>query len=89
VKSEREQKRQMPYVTSVERRATLRATLKTWQDCIIDALGIRFGLLPKAVVDQVTQLNDVDRLQALFKKAVLVDSIDTFQKLLDQSSLTQ
>jgi hypothetical protein len=84
-----EEERQMPYVTSVERRATLQATLKTRQDSIIDALEVRFGSLPEAVVNQVIQLNDVDQLQALFKQAILVDSIDAFQQLLDESSSAQ
>lgn len=84
-----EEDRQMPYVTSVERRAILRTTLKTRQDSITDALEVRFGAIPEAVVEQVTQLNDTDQLQALFKQAILVESIDAFQKLLNESSSVQ
>lgn len=84
-----EEERQMPYVTSVERRATLQATLKTRQDSIIDALEVRFGPLPEPVMEQVTQLNDADQLQALFKQAILVDSLGAFQQLLDENSSTQ
>ncbi|WP_299404639.1 hypothetical protein [Acaryochloris sp. IP29b_bin.148] len=71
----------MPYITSVERRAELR----TRQSSIIDALEVRFGLVPDKITDQVAQLHDEEQLQALFKDAILVESVDAFQKLLDEN----
>ncbi|WP_299492116.1 transposase [Acaryochloris sp. IP29b_bin.137] len=76
-----EEEREMPYVTSVERRAALR----TKQSSIIDALEVRFGAVPDEITDQVAQLHDAEQLQALFKDAILIESIDAFQKLLDEN----
>lgn len=76
-----EEEREMPYVTSVERRAALR----TKQSSIIDALEVRFGPVPDEITDQVAQLHDAEQLQALFKDAILVESVDAFQKLLNEN----
>lgn len=80
-----EEERQMPYVTSVERRAVLKAK----QASIVDALEVRFGTIPKKITDQVAQLRDSDQLQVLFREAILVESVDAFQKLLNESALAQ
>ena len=75
-----EEERQMPYVSRFERRTTL----KTRQDDIIDALEVRFGAIPEAIKNQVATLQDSDQVQALFKKAILVESIEDFQSLLNE-----
>lgn len=80
-----EEDRQMSYVTSVERRAAL----KTRQASIIDALEVRFGAIPEEITDQVAQMCDPGQLQALFKEAILVESVSAFQQLLDESASAQ
>jgi hypothetical protein len=76
-----EEERQMPYVTSVERRA-IRNTVKT---DILEILEVRFESVPESVVEQMNQIDDQELLRTLLRRAILIESVEAFQELLDNS----
>jgi hypothetical protein len=76
-----EEEREMPYVTSVERKA-IRNTVKTG---ILEILEVRFESVPEAVVEQINQIYDQELLHMLHRRAILIESVEAFQELLDNS----
>jgi hypothetical protein len=72
----------MPYVTSVERHAIQRTTRAS----IIEVLEVRFGAVPEAIQAQINQIQDQELLQTLLRSAVLIESVEAFQRMLSESS---
>jgi hypothetical protein len=74
-----EEERQMPYVTSVERKA-IRNTVKTG---ILEILEVRFESVPESVVAQINQIYDQELLHKLHRSAILIESVEAFQEFLN------
>jgi hypothetical protein len=74
-----EEERQMPYVTSVERKA-IRNTVKTG---ILEILEVRFESVPESVVAQINQISDQELLHKLHRSAILIESVEAFQEFLN------
>jgi hypothetical protein len=76
-----EEEKKMPYVTSVERHAIQKATRAS----IIEVLEVRFGTISEAIQVQINQIQDQELLQTLLRSAVLIESAEAFQELLNEN----
>ena len=71
-----EERERKPYVTSVERIASLQAR----REMLLEALETRFGVLPEELMTLLDQINDPQVLKELQRPAVLSDSLETFEQ---------
>ncbi|MBF0550290.1 MAG: DUF2887 domain-containing protein [Deltaproteobacteria bacterium] len=55
---------------------------------VIELLEIRFGQVPPEISDAINELFDLTRLEALFRQAALVKSIEEFVAALEQTQRT-
>lgn len=79
---EYEEGQRMKYVTTIERWAEKRGSERTLRTNIVETLQLRFGYVPEAVEEELTELDDLPRLKALFKEAVLAESLEAFEGML-------
>ena len=47
---------------------------------VLAVLEVRFGSLPDSLAQQVGQVTDRERLEALHRRAVLVESLEVFEQ---------
>jgi len=47
---------------------------------VLAVLEVRFGLVPDSLTEQVSQVTDRDRLEALHRRAVVVESLEVFEE---------
>jgi hypothetical protein len=72
----------MPYVTTVERRGIEKGieqgieqgTLAALRNSVLQVLEVRFSPLPDSLMERIRMISDVDRLEQLLRKAVVVDA---------------
>ncbi|MEN8215462.1 MAG: hypothetical protein ABFS56_03610 [Pseudomonadota bacterium] len=67
----------MEYVTSIERRGILQRS-REW---VVESLDVRFNRVPETLVKKIQSLDDTELLSKLHRQAILVDSIEAFEKL--------
>jgi hypothetical protein len=72
----------MPYLTTIERFAIERGKVKNARDSVMEVLDVRFGAVPPELIDQINQMEDLDRLKQLLRQASVLPSIADFQTLL-------
>ena len=78
VKQIQEEKR-MPYLTSFERDGMIGATRSN----VIEVLETRFETIDNDLVEQINQIEDLDRLKQLHKQAILIGSVVEFKDILN------
>ncbi len=78
---EYEEKKKMPYITSIERMGIEKGHQEGRQEAVIDILQTRFKRVPKTLIKTVQNLDDLSFLSKLLKEAVLVDSLKTFKQM--------
>ncbi len=61
--------------------------LQKAQETAIDVLEVRFGMVPTSIVKTIEKIEDENRLSALFRKAIAIDSLEEFQTLLNDNNL--
>ena len=54
-------------------------------EATIDVLGERFGDVPEDVREKFAEVNDLRKLKALFRKSLVVKSMDEFRKLMKET----
>ncbi len=59
-----------------------KGSINNAQDMLLDALDVRFGLVPHKMVDQIHTINQVDVLKSLFKEAIRCPNIGYFKERL-------
>lgn len=78
----------MRYITSIERMAEQRGLEQgieqALRETIVETLQVRFGDLPATLADRLAQVQQVERLRALFRRALNADSLATFEAILSQ-----
>ncbi|MBW4528978.1 MAG: Rpn family recombination-promoting nuclease/putative transposase [Phormidium tanganyikae FI6-MK23] len=72
----------MPYLTTIERFAIERGKLQNARVSVMEVLDVRFGAVPPELIDQINQMEDLDRLKQLLRQATVLASIADFQVLL-------
>jgi flagellar biosynthesis/type III secretory pathway protein FliH len=93
-----EEKKNMPYVTSVERigikkgiqqgmrqgmqQGMQQGMLEEARDMLLELLQERFGVLSSSTVTQIKAIGQREVLKGLFKQALRVQSVDQFKELL-------
>ncbi|MDJ0597624.1 MAG: transposase [Crocosphaera sp.] len=79
---------QMPYVTSVERLARQEGisegVLQQKREDVIEVLEVRFEVLPDELVEKINQIEDLELLKTLLRRAITIGSVANFQGLLEQ-----
>jgi hypothetical protein len=78
----------MRYVTTIERRAEQRGLEQgieqTLRAIIADALEVRFTHVPEPILFRLTELHDPALLRALFRQALMAESLATFEESVNQ-----
>ncbi|MBW4444743.1 MAG: Rpn family recombination-promoting nuclease/putative transposase [Plectolyngbya sp. WJT66-NPBG17] len=72
----------MLYLTTIERFAIERGKLQNARVSVMEVLDVRFGAVPPELIDQINQMEDLDRLKQLLRQATVLASIADFQVLL-------
>ncbi|MDM8531827.1 hypothetical protein QUF63_11700, partial [Anaerolineales bacterium HSG25] len=94
---EHEEARKVAYITSIERQGIekgikqgieqgieqgiQKGELQIAREDVIEVLMIRFGKLPKKLVKSIKQIDELTLLKTLLKKAVVVESLAKFKRL--------
>ncbi len=81
-----EEEQKMPYITSVERlaieRGELKGELKANRARILEILQVRFGEVPDDLSEKLDWIEEVERLEDLFRQAITIASLEEFESLL-------
>ncbi|TGO02590.1 hypothetical protein PN36_22440 [Candidatus Thiomargarita nelsonii] len=73
-----EEAKKVEYVTSIERRGILQRS----REDVIENLDVRFNHVPETVVKKIQSIHDTSLLTKLHREAILVESIEAFEKRL-------
>jgi hypothetical protein len=74
----------MEYVTRIERLAKE----ENAKEMIIDLLQVRFGPLADSLIEQLNQIRGINKLRALHRKAISVESLFAFEQLLHEDEMS-
>jgi hypothetical protein len=85
-----EEERQMPYITSIERRGMERGmqqgvqlgALQMAREALLDILGARFGRVPPATATAIRGDDNLARLKELLRHAATISSPEEFEQML-------
>jgi hypothetical protein len=85
-----EEERQMPYITSIERRGMERGiqqgvqlgALQMAREALLDILGARFGRVPPATATAIRDDDNLTRLKELLRHAATIGSPEEFEQML-------
>ena len=89
-----EEERQMPYITSIERRGMERGmergmqqgvqlgALQMAREALLDILGARFGRVPPATATAIRGDDNLARLKELLRHAAAISSPEEFEQML-------
>ncbi|MEN8215644.1 MAG: hypothetical protein ABFS56_04575 [Pseudomonadota bacterium] len=72
-----EEDKKVEYVTSIERRGILQRS----REVVIENLDVRFNHVPETMVKKIQSIDDTSLLTELHRDAILVESIEAFEKL--------
>jgi len=75
--TEYEEAKKMPYVTSIERLGALEQS----QEDVVEVLRVRFKDVHESLVKAIHAIYDQSFLSQLLREAILVNSLDAFEKL--------
>lgn len=82
-----EAQQNMAYITSVERIGIQKGTEQTWRAAIARTLTSRFEAADvQPISDSLARIFDAETLKALFDRALSIDSLDAFQRLIDDAA---
>jgi hypothetical protein len=79
-----EEEQRMPYITSIERSGIAKGTIQNARESVIEVLETRFENLPENLTNTLNQINDIQQLKQLLKRAILIDSLPSFESLLSE-----
>jgi len=83
-----EEDKKMEYVTSVERigikKGIQQGILQKAREDVVEILEVRFELVPGSIVKNINGIDDPSVLKILLKKAATVDSLETFNKVMER-----
>jgi hypothetical protein len=77
-----EEERKMPYITSIELSGMEKGTLKNARESVLEVLETRFNYVPENLPIILNQITDINQLKQLHKRAILIDSLASFENLL-------
>ncbi len=81
---EYEKEHEMPYVTEIERSAIARGrqegVLGEAREAVMDIVGVRLGAVPHHIRRWIEEMEDMDALRALRRRAVTISSLDELEK---------
>jgi len=75
----------MRYVTSIERLAIEEGEIKNSRKNTIDILETRFGNVPESLVEKINSIDKLAILETLFRRAILIESVEAFEQFLEQT----
>ena len=56
--------------------------MEATREMLFDALAEKFDVVPKAVLERIRSIDDVEILKVLFRKVFKYDDIEQFERLL-------
>ena len=85
-----QEENKMPLLSQIETRAMRRGTelgvqqeaLRSGRKSVLRVLEVRFIEVPEAIADTINSIDDVDFLERLLTQAVVIPSLEEFEKLL-------
>jgi hypothetical protein len=77
-----EEEQKMPYITSIERSGIEKGMLKNARESVIEVLETRFENVPESITNTLYQISNIQQLKQLHKKAILIESLESFVNLL-------
>ncbi|MCP4701791.1 MAG: cytosolic protein, partial [Gammaproteobacteria bacterium] len=84
-----EEKKKMPYVTSIERigieKGVKKGALQKSQEDVIEILSVRFKKIPGSLLKTIRSINDAALLSKLHRKAILAESIQSVKQIIKES----
>jgi hypothetical protein len=82
-----EEEKKMTYVTETiklfEEKGIQQGIQKNAREAIMDVLNLRFGEAQPATAERIHAIDDITTLKALHKQAVLAESLEKFQRFMD------
>jgi hypothetical protein len=75
------------YVTSFERIGIQTGIQKGLSDAVTEALDARFQQVPKTLAQTIQAIYDTSLLHKLHREAILVDSLERFEQLVDKYTI--
>ena len=83
-----EEEQQMPYLAPFERIAreegAIEGAIQQGSEYLLEVLNIRFSDVPNEVVDKINQIEDLTILKTLFREAITINDLASFQTRLEQ-----
>jgi len=80
---EYEERKSMPYITSIERLGRQEGVILARQKAVLDALEIRFGHLSEPLHQAIEAIHDEARLRVLLQTAIQTVSVEDFVRSLE------
>jgi len=75
-----EEAKKMDYVTTWERKGIEKGILQKSRENVTVLLDTRFQQVPKTLVQTIQAIDDTSLLSKLFKEAILVESLESFEQ---------
>lgn len=72
----------MPYLSTIERFAIERGKLERAREAIVEVLEVRFEAVPDPILQQLTEISDLDLLRQLHRQSITIPSLQDFLVLL-------
>lgn len=77
-----EEAKKVGYVTTWERKGIQKGILQKSREDVADILDTRFQRVPQTLVQTIQSIDDTELLSRLFKEAILVESLEKFEKII-------
>lgn len=77
-----EEEQKMPYITSIELSGMEKGSLKTAKESVVEVLETKFDNVPENITNILANINDIQLLKQLHKRAILIDSLASFEIIL-------
>ncbi len=83
-----EEEQQMPYLAPFERIAreegAIEGAIQQGSEDLLEVLNIRFSDVPNELFDKINQIEDLSILKTLFREAITINDLASFQTRLEQ-----
>ena len=79
-----EQESNMRYVTSFERLARQEGIIQKGRESLLEVLQVRFGDVPRELVETINQIKDDSMLTMLHRQAITIASVEEFMVVVNQ-----
>ncbi|NES85540.1 MAG: hypothetical protein F6K10_31330 [Moorea sp. SIO2B7] len=83
----------MPFMSRIELMAKEevieQGTLLNARESVIEALEVRFNLVPPTIISQLNSIENVARLKKLLRLAISINSVEEFEQVLSANTFEE